>query len=122
ISHGSPPCVYSLLGGCTMVSANTRTTSSASLLCEFMFIVPSAPTTVTVLCPGAKPLSTCSGSHGLADAFSAQQNEYLPGWPCVARSSAPGNAPPTLRRTSRMARPNVAFVHVPSPRQLNVAL
>ena len=44
-----------------------------------MFIVPSAPTTVTVLQSRAKPRSTCSGSHGLASSFSAQQNVYLPG-------------------------------------------
>ena len=35
--------VYSLLGGCCIVSAKTRSSSPASLVWVFMFIVPSAP-------------------------------------------------------------------------------
>ena len=79
----------------------------------FMLHVPSAPTTVTVLASGAKPRSTCSGSHGLASSFSAQQNVYFPGWPCVARSISPGSARPMFCRMRRSARPSVAFAHAP---------
>ena len=46
------------------------------------------------------------------------QYEYLPGWPSVALSSSPGQPPPTFSRTSRIARPIVAFARLPEPKQL----
>src|SRR5258707_300099 len=83
-----------------------------------MFHVPQGGATVTVLDSGANPRSTCSGSQGLASSFSAQQNEYLPGQPCVARSISPGSAPPIFCNISLKARPSVAFAQLPWPRQL----
>ena len=46
------------------------------------------------------------------------QYVYLPGWPSVALSRSPGQPPPTLSRTSRIARPIVAFARLPEPKQL----
>ena len=94
-----------------------RSNSSASLLWVFMLSVPSAPTTVTVLQSRANPRSKWSGSHGFAVSFSAQQNVYFPGCPCVARSISPGHARPTFCRIRRTARPIVAFAQAPCPRQ-----
>ena len=62
---------------------------------------------------GAKPRSTCNGSHGEPSSSSGKQNESLPGLPCVARSTPPGRPPPTLRITSCSARPMVEFARLP---------
>src|SRR5204862_4712975 len=43
---------------------------------------------------------------------------YLPGWPRVALSRSPGQAPPTLRSTRRIARPIVALARLPAPKAL----
>src|SRR5204862_1234475 len=43
---------------------------------------------------------------------------YLPGCPKVALSRSPGQAPPTLRSTRRIARPIVALARLPEPKAL----
>ena len=50
------------------------------------------------------------------------QNVYLPGWPSVLLSRSPGQPPPTLRSTRRMARPMVALARQPEPKTLAPAL
>jgi hypothetical protein len=78
--------------------------------------MPEVPTTVTTSSVRAKPRSTCNGSQGEADSFSARQNEYLAGWPRVAMSISPGFAPPTFWSTRRTARPMVALARLPGPK------
>ncbi|MEM7167939.1 MAG: peptide ABC transporter substrate-binding protein [Planctomycetota bacterium] len=56
-----------------------------------------------------------SGSHGDSASFSAMQNEYFDGCPCVERSSTPGAAPPMFNIANRTARPMVALARCPGP-------
>ena len=77
---------------------------------------------MTVLVSGAYPRSTWSGSHGFASAFSAMQNVYLPGWPCVDLSRTPGDAPRQFSVMSRIARPIVAFARHPGPKTFALEL
>ena len=108
MSHGSPPCAYSLLGGCCIVSAKHADELAASLVCVFMFIVPSAPTTVTVLALArVAALDVQRLPRARLLVLARSRSEYLPGWPCVARSISPGSAPPMFWRMSRSARPIV---------------
>ena len=78
--------------------------------------------TVTVLSPGAKPRAMENGSHGRSSGCSAKQNEYLPGWPSVARSRKPGRVFITFIIVSRTARPIVALGRWPWPKALLPAL
>jgi len=71
---------------------------------------------VTVLVLAGNPRWTCSGPHGFSSSFSAMHIVYLPGCPCVDRSSTPGVAPPRFRRHRRTARPIVALAGHPGPR------
>src|SRR5438552_10598309 len=50
------------------------------------------------------------------------QYVYLPGWPCVERSSTPGWAPRQFSVMSRIARPRVALARRPGPNTLPPAL
>ena len=62
------------------------------------------------------PSATCSGSQG-ESSLSAMAYENFAGLPWVAMSCRPGQPPPTFIRTSRMARPMVAFARKPGPKR-----
>ena len=64
-----------------IVAIASRMPSASSCDRSSTGIGPLAPTTVTVLTPGANPRSTLSGSHGEDSSSSAMQYVYLPGWP-----------------------------------------
>src|SRR5437868_11568814 len=53
--------------------------------------------------------------QGDAAVFSATQNAYFAGPPCVDASPGPGTAPATCSRIKRSARPVVALARLPGP-------